>query len=156
MDPTTLGGRGSSVPSLQTSDDSSCDTASDDGAQSGRRLCPTSFRFRMRWQRRSHSREDLRGRINVRGKILPPCSPPPLHTAAAPIEPHKFSSGSSINDGSTLCFPCAEENENLQIQNSTPCSYLQMCRLLYRTISSKTNSDEEQLAGRDLVQQLGR
>ena len=32
MDPTTLGGRGSSVPSLHTRDDLSCDTASDDGS----------------------------------------------------------------------------------------------------------------------------
>jgi len=66
----TLGGRGSSVPSLHTRDDFSCDTTSDDGspvdpgdratlltgAQSGRRLRPTSFRFRTSWQRRMHAR----------------------------------------------------------------------------------------------------
>jgi len=134
------------VPSLHTSDDFACDTASDDGspidpgnAVDWRTIGEAFASYVVPVQdelAKAEARPDIRGRINVKGKILPPCSPPPLHTAAAPIEPHKFSSGSSINDGSNLCFPCAEENENLQIQNSTPCTYLQMSS----PISSKAKS----------------
>ena len=80
------------MPSLHTRDDSSCDTASDDGspvpstratqltgAQSGRRLCPTSFRFRRRWQRRS--RAQTAGTAGAHQ-----CER--LNSTAAPLESH--------------------------------------------------------------------
>ena len=120
------GGRGSSVPSLHTSNDFACDTASDYGspidpgnAVDWRTIGEAFASYVVPVQdelAKAEARPDIRGRINVKGKILPPCSPPPLHTAAAPSKPHKFpSGGSSINDGSTLCFPCADPEFNAMI-----------------------------------------